>query len=136
MIVVDTDVLTYFWAGTPRDRVALAEAVRRKDSQWLAPAQWRPELRNVLATYMRQGLVTVNQAIEIVQRCELDMQARTFSTAAADVLRLADESNCTAFDCEFVATAQMLGATLVTGDRKLAAAFPETAVTMEEFVGG
>jgi predicted nucleic acid-binding protein len=41
-----------------------------------------------------------------------------------DVLRLSQESNCSAYDCEYVALAEFLDVVLVTADGKLAKAFP------------
>jgi len=49
------------------------------------------------------------------------------------VLELAVRSRCTAYDCEFVALAKQLGVPLVTSDRQVLAAFPETAVSPDAF---
>jgi predicted nucleic acid-binding protein len=49
------------------------------------------------------------------------------------VLRLAMSSGCSAYDCEFVALAQDLGARLVTSDTELLRAFPGVATTPERF---
>jgi len=43
------------------------------------------------------------------------------------VLRLVSRSDCSAYDCEFVAAAQALGVGLVTMDGKLLKAFPKIA---------
>ena len=48
------------------------------------------------------------------------------------VLRLAAQSGCTAYDCEFVALAQKLAVTLITMDRALLRAFPEMAQALVE----
>ena len=50
-----------------------------------------------------------------------------------DVLRLASESGCSAYDCEFVVLAQNLAIRLVTLDRKVQLAFPKVAVSLEDF---
>jgi predicted nucleic acid-binding protein len=50
------------------------------------------------------------------------------------VLRLAMESRCSAYDCEFVALAQDLGIPLVTVDRRLLNAFPSIAVSIHNFI--
>ena len=44
------------------------------------------------------------------------------------VLELARESDCSVYDCEFVALAMQLGTKLVTMDRELLKAFAEHAV--------
>ncbi|MET0516631.1 MAG: hypothetical protein ABW047_15040 [Nitrospiraceae bacterium] len=44
------------------------------------------------------------------------------------VMTFAAESGCSAYDCEFVATAHDLGVPLMTVDRQLLKAFPRVAV--------
>jgi predicted nucleic acid-binding protein len=46
------------------------------------------------------------------------------------VLELVRDSDCSAFDCEFVALATHLNAKLVTVDAKLLQAFPMRAVSL------
>ncbi|MBN9494469.1 hypothetical protein J0H33_14165 [bacterium] len=43
-------------------------------------------------------------------------------------------SACAAYDLESVAVAQSLGINLVTNDKEVLAAFPETAVSPADFV--
>ena len=51
MIVVDTNLVPY--AVLSGERTSDALAIAERDSEWIAPALWRRELRNVLATLMR-----------------------------------------------------------------------------------
>lgn len=46
------------------------------------------------------------------------------------VLELVRDSDCSAYDCEFVALAMSLGITLVTEDKKLLKAFPAQALAL------
>jgi predicted nucleic acid-binding protein len=46
------------------------------------------------------------------------------------VLDLVNRSDCSAYDCEYVALAKQLGLKLVTMDRKVLRAFPEVAVPL------
>jgi hypothetical protein len=78
----------------------------------------------------------LDDALQIADLVDADMRDATVSVRTADVLRLADTSGHSAYDCEYVALAQRLGATLVTGDQRVAKVFPDTAVPMEEFVSG
>lgn len=51
-----------------------------------------------------------------------------------EILRLALESGCSPYDCEFVALARELRCPLVTSDGALLKAFPGLAVAPAEFV--
>jgi predicted nucleic acid-binding protein len=78
----------------------------------------------------------LDDALQIADQVDADMRGATASVRTADVLRLVNASGHSAYDCEYVALAQRLGATLVTGDQRVAKVFPDTAVLMEEFVSG
>ncbi len=56
-----------------------------------------------------------------------------FSVDSSKVLRLATDSGCTAYDCEFVSLAKSLNISLVTSDKKVLLAFPDIAVSMKTF---
>lgn len=132
MIVVDTNVVAYYWIPGPR--TGAAEALAEIDPQWVAPALWRYELRNVLATLVRTGKVTLDVALGVAAGAEDQVGDATGEADAKAVLSLASQSGCSAYDCEFVGVALALGAPFVTCDRKLAKAFPGVATSLEEFV--
>ena len=132
MIVVDTNIVVYLLVPGHLSRAA--EAVFRRDSGWAAPLLWRSEFRNVLALYVRRGTLTLEEAVSTMEKAELLLQSRTYEIKSREVLRLAAESGCSAYDCEFVALAQDLSAPLVTSDRKLAVKFKSTAIPLQEFV--
>ena len=46
MIVVDNDVVSYFWLEAGRTEAA--RRARERDADWHAPRLWRSEFRNVL----------------------------------------------------------------------------------------
>ena len=50
-----------------------------------------------------------------------------------EVLRLASESKCSTYDCEFIATANDLKVPLVTSDRQLLQEFPTVAMPLSSF---
>lgn len=135
MIVVDTDVISSMFIRDDLVRSGIADRIRLSDPSWLAPALWRSEYRNVLAKYMRFRSMDLEDARRLFLLAERLMVRQDTPVYTPDVLALVAKSGCTAYDCEFVAAAKSLGTRLVTGDRALAAAFPETAVTMEDFVG-
>ena len=47
------------------------------------------------------------------------------------VLELVRDSDCSAYDCEFIALAHRLDANLITMDKKLLKAFPKRAITLK-----
>ena len=53
-----------------------------------------------------------------------------YEVASRDVIGLVRDSDCSAYDCEFVALAQSLGVALVTADAKILKAFPRVAVPL------
>jgi len=97
------------------------------DREWVAPVLWRSELCNVLATSVRNERMTREQATEALASAEELMEGGDFRVPAAEVLKTAIESRCTAYDCEFVILARDLGVPLVTLDEGILAAFPDLA---------
>ncbi len=129
MIVVDTNVLAYLWL--PGERTAAAEQLLKSDADWNAPLLWRSEFRNVLAGCMRRGDVSLETALQIVEGAEGQMRGREFSVPSAQVLARVEESDCSAYDCEFVVLAEELGVALITSDEKLLKSFPALARSLE-----
>jgi predicted nucleic acid-binding protein len=125
VIVADTNVLIYLFVDSPFTKAATALAETEED--WLAPALWRSEFRNALSLFLRLGELSLKDVLSTQLAAETFMQDRDYSVPSTDVLLLADSSRCTAYDCEFVALAQQNACPLVTMDRKLVKAFPETA---------
>ena len=136
MIVVDNDVISYFWIRMDTERAPLAQDVRARDPDWVAPRVWRSEFRNVLRSYMAGDYMTLAEAVEYARMAEEDLHGSTRSVSTRRVLQLVDETDHSAYDCEYVALAQELGVPLVTGDRDVADLFPETAVLLEDYAAG
>jgi len=134
VIVADTNLIAYLLL--PGQRTAEAEAVLRRDAAWSAPLLWKSELRNVLASYVRAGRLGMEHALDLAEKAESLLAPREFTVPTRDVLLLAASSGCAAYDCEFVVLARELGVPLVTSDRALLDAFPETATTPERFAHG
>jgi predicted nucleic acid-binding protein len=132
MIVVDTNIVGYLYLSS--DQSERAEKALLKDPEWVAPVLWRSEFRNVLALYIRKELLTISDAIQIMDEATSMMQEREYEVASSLVLQLVEESSCSAYDCEFVALARDLGVSLVTADRKLWKQFPNDAILLSEYV--
>ena len=128
MIVVDTNVLAYLYL--PGEQTAVAEALLEHDAEWAAPVLWRSEFRNILAGYMRRGALTFEQACALQREAESLMAGSEFEVDSLGVLELVRDSDCSAYDCEFVALAARLDTHLVTMDKKLLRAFPQRAVAL------
>ena len=128
MIVVDTNVLAYLYL--PSEHTPAAEALLQRDDDWAAPVLWRSEFRNILAGYMRRSALTYDQACLIQREAEALMTGAEFEVESTAVLDLVSRSDCSAYDCEFIALADKLGTSLVTLDRKLLKAFPKRAVSL------
>ena len=128
MIVVDTNIITYLYLPTAYSD--LAERLLAQDPDWVAPTLWRSELRNVLALYLRRQLLTFDEAFAIQTEAEALLSEKEYELDSYDVLRLIQDSDCSAYDCEFVALAKRLGKPLVTMDKKILNAFPEIAVSL------
>jgi len=132
VIVVDTNVIAYLLIRTLHS--AESDRALALDRDWAAPYLWRSEFRNVLLQYLIAGRMDVVTALEYARDAQLLLHGREYNVDAAAVLPLAVQSNCSAYDCEFVALAQSLGVPLVTSDRKLAARFKSTAIHLRDFV--
>ena len=128
MIVVDTNVLAYLYL--PGEQTAVAEALLEHDAEWAAPVLWRSEFRNILAGYMRRGALSFEQACALQREAESLMAGAEFEVDSLGVLELVRDSDCSAYDCEFVALAARLDTYLVTMDKKLLRAFPHRAVAL------
>jgi hypothetical protein len=92
-----------------------------RDNEWCAPPLWRSEFCNALMQYVHSDDesipgtdVTLGGAIERV-------------SAAEAVLRLADRSGCSPYDCEYVQLDDNLNTRLLTYDEPVLEAFPEIA---------
>lgn len=134
MIVVDTNTIAYLYL--PTSETPSVEKLLALDSEWVAPHLWRSEFRNILALYIRKEIVEFETACQIQRQAETLMTGSEYEIDSLSVLRLTQKSACSAYDCEFIILAQNLGKKLVTADKKLIKAFPDTAITARGFILG
>jgi predicted nucleic acid-binding protein len=130
MIIADTSLIVYLFITG--DKTLLAQEVLAKDPHWIVPPLWQSEFRNVIAGYIRRGM-TLSQAKQIMANAVLTLENHQVLPSSEKILDLISESNCTAYDCEFIALAQQLNAPLVTADRQLLNQFPDSTMSLEEF---
>ena len=128
MIVVDSNVIAYLYL--PGEYTSAAEALLVRDSDWAAPILWRSEFRNILAGYLRRKAITFEQANSLQSEAESLLAGAEYELDSHAVLELVRDSDCSAYDCEFIALAQKLNSRLVTMDKKLLRAFPKCAVAL------
>ena len=67
-------------------------------------------------------------------KAEASFERSEFAVSSDAVLQLVARSNCTAYDCEFVALAHAERVQLVTADRQILHEFPEVAISLDKFV--
>lgn len=111
----------------------MAEKLFTADSHWNAPALWKSEFRNVLSLYLRKGFLELEEVLIILQQAEKLMQNNEYEVSSSHVMQLVNSSNCSSYDCEFVALAQHLDVPLVTADKKILREFPKNATSLESY---
>lgn len=132
MIITDTNIIGYFYLAGEHSEYS--ERLFARDPEWAAPLLWRSELRNVLARCLRNRIIELQTAREIMAAaCDL-LAGREYEVDSGQVLALAAASRCSAYDCEFVSLARDLGLPLLTVDRRILKAFPENAQHPKDFL--
>ena len=132
MITVDTNLIAYL--TIPGPLTDSARAVYKKDPDWSAPMLWRSEYRNVLALYLRKSLLTIEKAIQLDVEAAVLMSGREYQPDSEDVLRLAEKSRLSGYDCEFISVAKHLGTHLITSDKEILKAFPKFALNPTDYL--
>ena len=132
MIVVDTNVIAYLYLEG--ERSSKVEQLLGKDAQQAAPVLRRSEFRKVLALYTHNNYLSLGQAHQIMREAMLLMQGREYEIVSFHVLELVASSNCSAYDCEFVALAEDLKTSLVTVDKKILKEFSQIVVSLDAFI--
>jgi len=128
VIVVDTNVLAYLLL--PYEFSPQADALFKRDPEWMAPILWRSEFRNLLAGYLRRKTLTFDEILKIQAEAQALLAGNEREVDSRRVLELARDSNCSAYDCEFIALAAQLGTQVVTMDSKMLREFPQFALAL------
>ncbi len=128
MIVVDTNIVAYLYLES--ELTARAEAQLKSDPDWAVPLLWRSEFRNILAGAIRRKALSFDEARQILTEAESLLAGAEYEVGSQQVLELVRDSDCSAYDCEFVALAKQLDVRLVTMDSKLLKAFPKLALPL------
>lgn len=76
--------------------------------------------------YLRRNMLSFEQAYSLQTRAESLLEGFEFEVPSRNIMELVRDSECSAYDCEFVALAERLNAKFVTMDKKVLKAFPKT----------
>lgn len=79
---------------------------------------------------MRRKTITLDQACSLQSEAESLLAGAEFEIDSSSVLELVGDSDCSAYDCEFIALAIKLNTKLVTVDKKLLREFPARTVVL------
>jgi len=134
MIVVDTTVIAPLLL--PGANTPWAQKAYERDNAWASSPLWRSEFRNVLANYQREHQLKPEDCLEIMDAAEERMHPRQYNIESRHVIALAVQSECSAYECEYVALAQELNVPLVTANERLLVAFPMATMALERFARG
>ena len=132
MIVADTNIISYLLLPTPYSDTV--DKLYKIDSEWVAPTLWKSEFRNVLALYLRKEIITFEKALQLQETAESIMVNNEFDVSSAQVLALVAKSNCSSYDCEFIALAQHFNIPLVTQDEKVLREFSSISISVVNFI--
>jgi predicted nucleic acid-binding protein len=132
MIIVDTNIIAYFWL--PGEFSELAEQVLQKDCEWCSPILWKSEFRNVVAAFYRRGIIDFEQSLEVLLKAEEQLADSEYNINSFRVMERVKKSKCTAYDCEYVVLAELLNCKLVTNDKEIVKNFPDVAIEISDFL--
>jgi predicted nucleic acid-binding protein len=91
------------------------------------------EVANALLRYVRAGRLAATDADEAIRLIlEVPLRAVSLRSLAVDALTLAREIGLSVYDATYVLLAEATAATLVTADRRLAAAVDRVAVIPDD----
>jgi predicted nucleic acid-binding protein len=128
VIVVDTNIVAYLYLES--EFTARAESLLGTDPDWAVPVLWRSEFRNILAGAFRRKALSFEEARDVLSEAESLLAGCEHEVGSQQVLELVRDSNCSAYDYEFIALATQMRVKLVTMDGKLLKAFPKLAVPL------
>ncbi len=132
MIIADTNIISYLLL--PTSYTDSVESLYKIDPDWAAPILWKSEFRNVMALYLRKKIIRLEKAMQIQDTAESIIIQNEYDVSSSQILTLIDESNCSSYDCEFVALAHHFDTKLVTQDKKILREFPSTAISVSDYL--
>jgi predicted nucleic acid-binding protein len=134
MIVVDTHLVSFLLVDG--DRTADARRCYKRDDIWRMPPLWRSEMLNVLTSGVSAGTLSEATAFKAWQNARNLFGSNEHEPSGEAVLEASLRDGLTAYEAQYVVTAEDLSAMLVTGNPRIAAARPDLAITIGTFASG
>jgi predicted nucleic acid-binding protein len=132
MIIADTNLLVYLYFETVYSEET--SLIHELDYKWAAPVLWRSEFVNVISHYLRKKIINYSYGLEAIDSASRLIGDNEYSVSQYSVLELVNQSNCSSYDCEFVALAKEMNLPLVTYDKKILSEFPSIAINAKDFL--
>ncbi|MFZ1675617.1 MAG: type II toxin-antitoxin system VapC family toxin [Saprospiraceae bacterium] len=132
MIVVDANIISYLWI--PGHESFMSRELLTKDPDWWVPSLYKSEMQSVLLLHVRKQIIGLEVAVQLMTKIENQFKFHVQEVPSNIALTLGNQSNCSAYDCEYAGLALVLGCPLITYDKKLLSAFPQFAMTSETFL--
>ncbi len=129
MLVVDTNILAYLLIAG--DRTKEAHSLYERDANWQSEAFLLIEFTNILTTYQRTGGLSSNQSESLLNEAGARLH-NLITIPHLTALQTAQRFIVSAYDARFLATAEKLGAKLVTEDAKLRTAAPNLTQSLKD----
>ena len=126
MIVVDANVIAYLLMRGNRSEAM--DRLQDFDSEWVAPRLWLDEFLNVLCTYQRNGGISSDQAVELLDDALALMEGNAYEVPPERVLTVARATGCSGYDSQYIALAEDLGLRLYTCDQRILQKCPAVAI--------
>ncbi len=92
------------------------------------------EFRNAVLQHVRHASLPIADAMRMIQDAKTRFENRVDKAVAADVMTLALTTQCSAYDCEYVALAQKLQVPLLTYDKRVLREFPKVAIKPRDYL--
>jgi predicted nucleic acid-binding protein len=131
MIVVDVNTIAYYWI--PGELTDLAVRAYERDPDWVSTTLWRSEFRNILAGYLRRKQLSDIQVAKCLEGAESQMAGKEYILPSSLIMDKVKKSQCSAYDCEYIALADDLNVKLITSDKQILAEFPKHAISLKKF---
>ncbi|MBL7870596.1 MAG: type II toxin-antitoxin system VapC family toxin [Cyclobacteriaceae bacterium] len=132
MIIADTNLISYLYFETIHSE--LANEVHKFDAEWACPTLWRSEFVNVVSHYLRRKIINHQDGLDVIDFAQHTVGEREFTVSSYAVFELVSKSDCSSYDCEFVALAIELQSQLVTFDKKILKEFSGVAIHPNDFL--